>query len=351
MVRRRLREWWTQSSSKLLRQSQERLLEKLVRSPVRDKGHVNGVNFVEFRDNSAQRDAACVLAHGFGSGLGFFYNNVDRILESGMFSRVVLFDWLGMGGSQRPPCRRPKLGGLCDSMFTTEQAVDFFIDPLDDLMHALGLESNTSLVGHSLGGYCASRYVLKYPDRVDRLILASPVGFPPKPSDALKSSELPANMRIIDALWSANFTPQQIVRMMGGTRGKANLRRVLAMRIPHLKRQDSDLLAEYLYHITVAYPSGEFAMNSLLQPVVSPGQVGVFAREPLDPLLDKLDPKIHVAVLYGDHDWMRPNESSARSVISRLSNAYVAILPQAGHHLYLDAPDEFVSHIVQNKPN
>jgi pimeloyl-ACP methyl ester carboxylesterase len=31
-----------------------------------------------------------------------------------------------------------------------------------------------TLLGHSLGGYLGTVYALKYPDRVDRLILASP---------------------------------------------------------------------------------------------------------------------------------------------------------------------------------
>ena len=38
-----------------------------------------------------------------------------------------------------------------------------------------GLEKFT-LMGHSLGGYLAVCYALKYPGRLDKLILASPVG-------------------------------------------------------------------------------------------------------------------------------------------------------------------------------
>jgi pimeloyl-ACP methyl ester carboxylesterase len=135
------------------------------------------------------------------------------------------------------------------------------------------------------------------------------------------------------------------------------------------------MLGEYLYHITVADPSGEFAMNSLLEPVVSPDVMGVFARQPLESqLVQRLEritttndgsigtqdathniawsstiPKLEeIKVLFGDHDWMRPNEPSARSTLQELRNinTSVCIVPNAGHHLYLDNGQEFVRHIL-----
>lgn len=37
-----------------------------------------------------------------------------------------------------------------------------------------------NLLGHSFGGYLSSQYSLKYPDRVEKLILADPWGMMPR---------------------------------------------------------------------------------------------------------------------------------------------------------------------------
>jgi pimeloyl-ACP methyl ester carboxylesterase len=34
------------------------------------------------------------------------------------------------------------------------------------------------LIGHSLGGYLSTQYALRYPDRIQKLILMSPAGYP-----------------------------------------------------------------------------------------------------------------------------------------------------------------------------
>ena len=405
-ILRPLREWWTQSNATALHQAQDKLLQKFVRASF-TKQSVSGVHSVEFTvvgstpgadddvDPQQRRRGGgetVILAHGFGSGLGFFYNNVDLLLQQENVRRVVAVDWLGMGGSERPSCRAAPIrryfssscSSWCDSRFTPTQAVDFFIEPFHEWMEETigGAEkiaeeelpcTTTTLVGHSLGGYLAARYALKYPQaRLNRLVLASPVGFPPRPANPWVGAQLPTTLRVVDALWSRNVTPQQLVRLVGAVRGRRNVQRALRARMPHLPDRDVGLLADYLYHITVADPSGEFAMNSLLEPVASPEVMGVFAREPLQDLMTSSNNKqdaswlsmdssssssssilSSIKVLYGDQDWMRPNnnEASARQTLNDLQKrtgiaASVEIVPDAGHHLYLENPSEFVRHIV-----
>ena len=364
MVIQLARQWWTQSNKVAMLASQKRLLEMMVPHLTAAPLVAAGINAVRLSYPSSTKNdplvndkrPVFVIAQGYGSGLGFFYSNVEAILRSGAYGSVVLVDWLGMGGSDRPPCReRPYRSlfqgrGLCEAHFpTTEQSINFFVDPLEQFMNHFGFDNDVCLVGHSLGGYLAARYALKYPSRISKLVLASPVGIPHKPRNALHSSQMPTTFRLLDSLWSANLTPQSLVRIQGATRGRRNVRRALRGRIPGLSETQVDLLADYLFHITVADPSGEYAMNSLLEPAISPDIMGVFAREPLeDQLVDLLDSNIDLRISFGDHDWMRTNEPSARKVVAALgkSRARLDIVPNAGHHLYLENNDEFVRTIL-----
>ena len=292
-----------------------------------------------------------------------------------------------MGGSDRPPCWESPVRSLfqssssnnscfsfCNSQFTPARAVDFFLEPMEKVLQYNnsnnGLQFHPDekicLVGHSLGGYLAARFAMrnnKDSDAVNisKLVLASPVGFqhPPPPGQRLTFSNLPPAMRLLDTLWSANFTPQQIVRLMGDRRGRRMVERALRGRIPHLSPSDVELLGEYLYHVTVAPPSVEYAMNSLLEPAVgSEGGAGVYARESLGDgimteMLSKKRTKIQsVKVLFGDRDWMNFNQSAAEKEMNEIRaqlgiDASVHVLPGAGHHLYLDNADAFVRHILE----
>jgi pimeloyl-ACP methyl ester carboxylesterase len=376
MIFRPLRQWWTQSSYEKLLHSQDKLFQTLLQKHPFTKHKVAGLNSVSFANPNAVGDTTVILAHGFGSGLGFFFANVQQLLQQSSVRNVVLVDWMGMGGSDRPACRARPIRGLteattswCDSRFTPAQAVKFFIDPFHEWMQqrqqAMTTTGRTILLGHSLGGYLAARYMLEYGNQsqVDSLVLASPVGFPVKPDTVLVGRQLPTSLRIVDTLWSSNFTPQQLVRMMGSRRGRTSTQRALMGRIPHLQKESVELLAEYLYHITVAKGSGEFAMNSLLEPVVSTETMGIYAREPLQVIMaDHLEKQFKqgataakslssIKVLFGDHDWMRPNEPSARETMNEVAKqtgirTSVEVIPNAGHHLYLDNSIDFTRHLL-----
>jgi cardiolipin-specific phospholipase len=367
MLIRLARQWWTQSNPQALHDSQNKLFASMIKThwkmtPLMSSSGMNALHFSKnneafpLQQEEMNSSSVCVLTHGFGSGLGFFYGSVDPILRSGKFRSVVLVDWLGMGGSIRPPChQRPYRSllqgkGFCEAHFiTTEQSVNFFIDPFDDFLEQYGWNKDVCLVGHSLGGYLTARYALKYPSRISKLVLASPVGIPSKPFNKIPSSMLPTTFRLLDALWSANFTPQSIVRLQGASRGRRSVYQAIRGRIPELSNELASLLADYLFHVTVAEPSGEYAMNSLLEPAVSPEVVGVYAREPLEEQISRdLDDNIELRISFGDHDWMRTNESSARKVIAALGpkRARLDIINQAGHHLYIENIDEFVATIL-----
>jgi pimeloyl-ACP methyl ester carboxylesterase len=185
-----------------------------------------------------------ILMHGFGSGLGFFFNNYDDLSKS--FDRVIAVDWLGMGGSSRQsssstvsawcgsshPAPRFSVieqvynSGMIESsqkLPSTKAAVDFFVDSLEEMRELLVAEGTLKpddslhLAGHSLGGYLAAQYALKYPKMIDSLILISPVGIPQQPArdTRTKSGQMSWGLYTASTAWAANFTPQSVVRMAG----------------------------------------------------------------------------------------------------------------------------------------
>jgi pimeloyl-ACP methyl ester carboxylesterase len=171
------RKWWTQSDSTSLLKAQDLLLSSLVKSSFTSSSSTAGINSVTFTrphrppsSPSSANNKTVVLAHGFGSGLGFFYANVDRLFQQDASTgKVTLVDWLGMGGSERPSCRSRPLRGhwsgsqsssttstsWCDSRFAPSQACQFFVDPF----HAWTQETTPQtdelvLMGHSHGLVC-----------------------------------------------------------------------------------------------------------------------------------------------------------------------------------------------------
>jgi len=116
-----------------------------------------------------------VMLHGYGAGLGFFYKNFEALSRAPGWKLYAL-DMLGMGRSSRPPFRihaKDRPGKITE-------AENWFIDALEEWRIERKLDKIT-LLGHSLGGYMAVAYALKYPGRLEKLVLASPVGIPEDP--------------------------------------------------------------------------------------------------------------------------------------------------------------------------
>lgn len=211
---------------------------------------------------------------------------------------------------------------------------------------------------------------MKYPHQgMKALILISPAGLADHPplEHQIPTSELSTPIRLLDVMWSSNFTPQQVVRFLG-PKGPAAVKNMVSRRFgsDRWKESDSTLIADYLYHISAAPASGEYAMNSILRPIVSKKfknsesekgdyhSTSVYAREPISPKLfsqaitqssplrsvssSPLPRCPPVLLLYGDHDWLRfpKMDQYIRDLRSHDVNADLITVPSAGHHLYLD---------------
>lgn len=265
-----------------------------------------------------QADQNLVILHGYGAGLGFFYKNFEPLSRAKGWQLYAL-DMLGMGRSTRPPFKI-KAKNRQDAI---TEAEDWFIDALEEWRVKRKIERFT-LLGHSLGGYMAVAYALKYPGRLNKLILASPVGIPedpyavnadmPEPSETTLANEFTQDSRNKTAskdnnnflnqrskaaakerdtsdgklshpppsrplpkwlayLWDSNISPFSLVRWAGPL-GPRLVSGWTSRRFAHLPAPEAQALHDYAYSIFRLRGSGEYALAYILAP-------GAFARSPL----------------------------------------------------------------------
>ncbi|KAJ6175632.1 hypothetical protein N7485_002546 [Penicillium canescens] len=264
-----------------------------------------------------QADQHLVMLHGYGAGLGFFYKNFEPLSRLKGWQLHAL-DMLGMGRSTRPSFKI-KAKGREDAI---REAEAWFIDALEEWRIKRKIDRFT-LLGHSLGGYMAVAYALKYPGHLNKLILASPVGIPEdpyavtadvaEPSESTLAGEVTQDQQSVVAqaavpgsapktadgsfitgqqpaqgpaqpprrnlpkwfayLWDANISPFSLVRWTGPL-GPRIVSGWTSRRFSHLPAEEAKALHDYSYSIFSLRGSGEYALAYILAP-------GAFARSPL----------------------------------------------------------------------
>lgn len=353
-------------------------------------------------------DDTLVMVHGYGAGLGFFYKNFEPLTRVKGWKLYAL-DLLGMGNSSRPNFKIHAK----DPQEKIREAENWFVDSLEEWRKIRKIEKFT-LLGHSLGGYLAVSYALKYPGHLNKLILASPAGIPedpyavnaalPEPEESTLANEFTQDQESIVSndsrsgndtnnftrardkqaatpskperrplpgwlvwLWDANVTPFSVVRASGPL-GPRLVSGWTSRRFNHLPPDEAQALHTYSYTLFRQKGSGEYALPYILAP-------GAYARSPVINRIQEVGRQViqpatatapavretgfPVVMMYGDSDWMdvaggfAAEEKLKQRVVKALltgteeekrrenGSAKVIIVRNAGHHLYLDNPDEF----------
>lgn len=274
-----------------------------------------------------------VLVHGYGQGAASFYRNQAGLAARLPRGQVLAIDWLGCGGSSRPPW----------TATSCEEAEAFFVDSLEAWRAAMELDQ-VHLLGHSMGAIIATSFAERYPSRVASLVLASPAGVPEPPKVTLRErvDEMPFSLRrmVLGTAvsgWESGWTPHGLVRGSGSFLGRRIINGYVYRRFDDNVALKPEF-AEYMYQLfTTGNQSGEHCLGCMLLP-------GAFARRPLCRRLPKLQAR-QLVFIYGDRDWM--DMDSARQVreAMRAERPDVAVvvheLPRAGHQLFLDNPVDF----------
>lgn len=99
-----------------------------------------------------------IFIHGMTLPMWVWDRQVEPFVAAGY--RVLRFNLYGKGYSDR---------------VTGVHTNDLFVEQLDGLLHALGIDGEVNLVGLSLGGGVVGRFTANYPNRVTRVAFIAPI--------------------------------------------------------------------------------------------------------------------------------------------------------------------------------
>jgi cardiolipin-specific phospholipase len=302
---------------------------------------VKVTNTVE-TEQSIEQEIPLVLLHGYANGALYFYRNLVGL--SSFFKTIYSLDMLGWGLSSRPDFNLEKDSPKC--------AEAFFVESLEAWRQAQDIDKMI-LAGHSMGGYLSVAYCEKYPERVERLVLLSPVGIPEQDNAKLESRKemirsssysRRAMFSFYKGLFGRGHTPGSISRTFPESRVKNMVSSYVERRLPAISDpEEQQAVADYLYCNSALPGSGEFALKYLLDPFG-------MARNPLMRRIPLLKVP-QVTFLYGSDDWMDSSggldtKKFCEQMDSPTPKIDVYEVSNAGHLLMLDNYEEFNAGVV-----
>lgn len=272
-----------------------------------------------------------LVLHGIGAGLGLFVKNYGSLAE---YTDVYAIDMIGFGGSSKP-------------IFSNEpcELIGQFVQSIEDWMTAVSLK-RVILLGHSFGGFIATNYALKFPDRVVKLILAEPWGYatpsPTRLSRNFRNRSVKYRMFILlvsmVTLYLRIFQPFTFIRWSFGFAKYLLLftRRDLTALFRGVV--DPKAICEYIYYFNCNYPSGEMAFSKLHIPF------GQCSYSLLPDRILLLHSSIPLHFLYGTNSWIRSDAGYSCKYL--LANTVtVELIEDANHHIYAEKSGKF-NHLI-----
>jgi pimeloyl-ACP methyl ester carboxylesterase len=252
-----------------------------------------------------------VLLHGRNFPSSYWAPEIKTLNEAGY--RVVVPDQIGFGKSSKP-------------------AADLHFDTLARntiaLLDHLGI-AKADFVAHSLGGMLGVRIARAYPDRVTHLLLAAPIGLedyrfyvPPVPTEKILENEdkltADAYRKQLETNYSLKLPPDQVTPFIDARfniKGSAEYPRWLRAFVSS---------AQMIYREPVVH---EIPLITLPTLFVMGADDHNAPGKPNAP--DALRPK------------MGHNAELATALAAEMPDARAEVLPNAGHLVFLDAPQKF----------
>ncbi|MEQ1603233.1 MAG: alpha/beta fold hydrolase [Pyrinomonadaceae bacterium] len=177
------------------------------------------INYIEAGDPSKPN---VILLHGLGGSTANWATNITAFSAN---YHVIALDQVGFGKSDKP---------------FLKYRVATYADFLDKFMAELKIES-ASMVGNSMGGWVAALMAMKYPNRVNKIVLADAAGIVP-----------------------ANFGEAQVYQLNNSTRDEIRANMKLIFANPAL--QNNEALVDQFMTARVTANDGA-TINSIIESI------------------------------------------------------------------------------------
>ncbi|KAE8739444.1 hypothetical protein FOCC_FOCC015066 [Frankliniella occidentalis] len=319
---------WTPMSATVLRAAEKKILSCLkaaYRGWYVDIGSAVGTSdkIWTISLNQESPKTPIVMLHGLGAGVALWVLNLDYLA---CHRPVYAIDLLGFGRSSRPSFSSDAV-----------QAEEQLVKSVEEWRKEMKLEKMVVL-GHSMGGFLAASYAIKYPDRVAHLILADPWGFPERPAD--HKPNLPFFYRAIGWL-SQTMNPFWALRLAGpwGQNVVEKTRPDIMKKFSSVvnDNEGENVVAQYIFQCNAQKPTGESAFHAMMTGFG-------WAKNPMIKRIHEIPSDVPVTAIYGSRSWI---DSQSANIKERRPDSYVnvQIISGAGHHVYADKSDVFNAHV------
>lgn len=242
-----------------------------------------------------------VLINGLGYDLWMWHKMVPFLAPH---FQVLTFDNRGVGQSDAP--KGP-------------YSAELLADDLAGLLDGVGIP-RAAIMGHSMGGFVAQAFVLKYPERVAQLILsATNFGGP---------NHIPITQEALAVLLDVSGDPAERLR-----------RGIRLSCAPGFEQEHPDFVEAWVNY-RLAHPLNPEAYQaqlavglSLLAPEASFEHSLRAVRQP-------------TLILFGEHDRVVP-PGNAELLARAIPGAKIEIIPGAGHFFPLEAPKQAAQRVIR----
>ncbi len=247
------------------------------------------INYVEAGDPAKPK---VILLHGLGGSILNWATNTGAIAQN---YHVIALDQIGFGKSDKP---------------SLKYRIGTYADFLDKFMAELKIEK-ASLVGNSMGGWVAGWMAIKYPNRVEKIVLADAAGIVP-----------------------ANFNEAQIYQLNNSTRDeiRANMKLIFAN---PLFQNNEALVDQFMTARVTANDGG--TINSIIDSI----------KRKEDFLNDRLgEIKKPTLIIWGKQDGLLP-VANAYTFNKGIAGSELVVFDQCGHVPQFEKAADFNKKVLE----